>query len=240
MDLPRHHVIRESNHRIHNPFDDAKLATLGAVLHLQPSMSILDLASGSGEMLATWARDYGITGIGVDISTRFVEQAWARAAELGVTGRVEFVHGDAGTYVSATPVDVAACVGATWIGGGVDGTIELLDRSLRPGGLALIGEPYWIKVPPSQDIVEACHAESIEDFDALPDLLRRFDRVGWDVVELVLADPNGWDRYHGAQWRTIRLWLDENPDDELAPAFREELSAARMHQPSQEGPAAGR
>ena len=229
MDIARHHVIRERNHRIHNAFDDAKLATLGAALRLSPSMSILDLASGSGEMLATWSRDYAIAGTGVDLSASFVDSARARAAELGVSERVTFIHGDASTYLSATPVDVAACLGATWIGDGVDGTITLLERSLRPGGVVLIGEPYWRKDPPDQQVVEACHAESKEDFESsLAELFRRFDRLGWDVVELVLADPNGWDRYHGAQWLSIRLWLDENPDDELAPAFREELSAAPL------------
>jgi SAM-dependent methyltransferase len=227
MEIPRHHVIRERHHRIHNPFDDAKLATLGAALRLEPGMSILDLASGSGEMLATWSRQYGITGTGVDLSSDFVALARTRAAELGVSDRISFVHGDASTYVSTSPADVAACLGATWIGGGVDGTVALLDRSLRPGGVILIGEPYWLKEPPDQHVVEACHAQSKEDFESsLANLFRRFDRLGWDLVELVLADPNGWDRYHGAQWLTIRRWLDQNPDDELAPAFREELSAA--------------
>ena len=229
MDIPRHHVIRERNHRIHNPFDDAKLATLGAALRLSPGMSILDLASGSGEMLATWSRDYGVTGTGVDLCAYFVESARARAAELGVSERITFVHGDASAYVSDAPVDVAACLGATWIGDGVDGTVALLERSLRPGGIVLIGEPYWLKEPPDQTVVEACHAQSKEDFESsLAELLRRFDRLGWDVVELVLADPNGWDRYHGAQWLSIRQWLDENPDDELAPAFRAELSVAPL------------
>jgi SAM-dependent methyltransferase len=227
-DLARHFVIREYNHRIHNPFDDAKLATLGAALHLEPGMSILDLACGSGEMLATWSRDYGIVGTGVDISTHFLARARDRAAELGVADRLAFVHGDAGAHVSPVPVDAAACLGATWIGGGVDGTVALLDRSLRSGGVMLIGEPYWLKPPPNQDVVAACHAQSIEDFDDLPGLIRRFGRLGWDLVELVLTDPSGWDRYHGAQWRTIRLWLDQNPHDELAPAFREELSSAPL------------
>ena len=124
MDTPRHHVIRERNHRIHNPFDDAKLATLGLALRLNSSMSILDLACGSGEMLATWSRDYGITGTGVDLASYFVECARARAEELGVSERITFVNGDAGSYVSDTPVDVAACLGATWIGGGVDGPLR--------------------------------------------------------------------------------------------------------------------
>ena len=229
MEIPRHHVIRERHHRIHNPLDDAKLATLGGALRLSPSMSILDLASGSGEMLATWSRDYGITGTGVDLSSEFVASARARAAELGVGHRITFVHGDASTYVSTSPVDVASCLGATWIGGGVDGTIALLDRSLRPGGIVLIGEPFWLKEPPDQEVVEACSAQSKDDFESsLVDLLRRFDRLGWDLVEMVLADPNSWDRYHGAQWLTVRRWLDENPDDELAPTFRQELSVAPL------------
>lgn len=38
---------------------------------------------------------------------------------------------------------MAACVGATWIACGVVGTIELPARSLRTGGIILIGEPYW-------------------------------------------------------------------------------------------------
>ena len=38
------------------------------------------------------------------------------------------------------------------------GTVDLLDRSLRPGGLMLIGEPYWRREAPDQETAEACHA----------------------------------------------------------------------------------
>ncbi len=57
-DLPRHFVIRESGHRIHNPFTSEKLATLGQALRLSPGTRALDLACGSGEMLCTWAGAY--------------------------------------------------------------------------------------------------------------------------------------------------------------------------------------
>src|SRR5512146_2641624 len=143
MDIPRIFTVTESAHRIHNPFTPEKLATLGAALRLEPGTRVLDLGSGSGELLCTWARDHGVRGTGVDLSPLFTEQARLRAVELGVADRVEFIHGDAAGHVSDEKVDVAACVGATWIGGGVGGTVELLARSLRTGGIILIGEPYW-------------------------------------------------------------------------------------------------
>jgi SAM-dependent methyltransferase len=224
LDLHRSFTIREASHRILNPIDAPKLATLGAAIGLRTGMSLLDLCCGKGEMLSTWARDHQITGTGVDISTVFLAAARERAVELGVADRVEFVHGDASTHVAAQPVDVAACIGATWIGGGVTGTIAMLERSLRPGGLMLIGEPFWLAEPPNEKAVKACHASSRDDFRFLPDLVEHFGDLGYDLVEMVLADGDSWDRYRAAQWFNTRRFLDAHPDDELAAQLRQELS----------------
>ena len=230
MDLPRHHTIRESSHRILDPFTDDQLATLGQALHLTPGTTVLDLACGKGELLCTWARDHGTIGTGVDLSTVFVDAARSRAAELGVD--VTFVQGDASGYVSGTPVDVASCVGATWIGDGVVGTLDLLGRSLKPRGIALVGEPFWRADPPEA-------ARAIGDFLTLPGLVEQTRDAGWDLVEMVLADEHSWDRYVAAQWLNVRRFLDEHPDDELAPSLRHELSTAPLEYVTNQRPYLG-
>ena len=141
--------------------------------------AVAELGSGSGEMLCTWARDYGVIGTGIDMSQLYTEQARLRAERLGVADRVEFIHGDAAGFVSDEKVGVAACLGATWIAGGVAGTVELLAQSLRTGGIILIGEPYWRQLPPTEEVAQGCLAGSISDFLLLPELLASFGRLGY-------------------------------------------------------------
>jgi SAM-dependent methyltransferase len=224
VDIPRIFNITEAAHRIHDPITPEKLATLGAALRLESGARVLDLGSGSGEMLCTWARDHGVVGTGIDMSELFTQQARLRAEELGVARRVRFIHGDAAGYVSDEKADVAACLGATWIAGGVAGTIELLAQSLRPGGIILIGEPYWRQLPPTEDIAKGCSVNSISDFLMLPELLASFGDLGYDVVEMVLADQEGWDRYEAAKWLTMRRWLEANPNDDFAKEVRANLT----------------
>ena len=103
-------------------------------------------------------------------------------------------------------------------------TIELLAQSLRPGGIILIGEPYWRQLPPTEEVAKGCLAHSISDFLMLPELLASFGRLDYDVVEMVLADQDSWDRYEAAKWLTMRRWLEANLDDEFAKEVRAQLT----------------
>jgi SAM-dependent methyltransferase len=209
----RHHEIAERDHRILDPFTDEKLRLLGEVSRVGPETRVLDLACGKGEMLSRWAGWFGSTGLGVDLSSVFLAAARARADELGVSGSVAFVEGDAGAYeADAGAFDLGACLGATWIGGGLAGTAALLRPAVRDGGLILLGEPYWNEEPP--DEAAAAFGFAPGDYASLAGTAERLDAAGLELLEMVLADGDSWDRYEASQWRTIADWLIANPDDE--------------------------
>lgn len=223
------HEMAEANHRILNPFTDAKLMALGAVSRVGSSTRILDLACGKGEMLCRWAQTFGAKGHGVDISEVFLGAARARAAELDVAERVTFEHGDAGAHVAEPRgYDVVSCLGAAWIGGDLAGTIELMRPAAAGDGLLLVGEPFWID-PPAPGAYEAIGCTP-DEFTSLAGTLEWFEAAEVDLVEMVLADGDDWDRYAAAQWWTLTQWLHEHPDSPQlseVQAFRD--AARRSH-----------
>ncbi|MFC4036061.1 SAM-dependent methyltransferase [Streptomyces polygonati] len=223
----RHHEIAQSDHRILNPFTEEQLMLLGRICRLREGQRQLDLACGKGEMLTRWAELYGIGGVGVDLSRVFLAAARDRATELGVADRVSFEHGNAAAYQAERGAfDVVSCVGASWIGQGLAGTVELLRPAMRPEGLMLIGEPYWTEPPPEEALEEM--GAGPDDFTSLPGTLDRIEAAGMELVEMVLADGDSWDRYAAGQWFTISDWLRAAPDDHPDAAdMREFLEHAR-------------
>lgn len=210
--LLRFHEIAETYHRILNPYTEDQLMLLGEICRLSPGMKQLDLACGKAEMLCQWAKNYGIKGIGVDISSVFLDAAKKRAAELNVSDQLTFIKDDAGKYQQTKHYfDVVSCIGATWIGNGLNGTLELMKPALRPDGLLLVGEPYWIDQPP-EAAYEALDVRK-NDYVSLDGTLDRFETAGMQLVEMILANHDGWDRYEAPQWMAVYDFLHANPND---------------------------
>ena len=80
-------------------------------------------------------------------------------------------------------------------------------------------------MPPSEEVARNCDANSISDFHSLPELIGSFGDLGYDVIEMVLADQDSWDRYEAAKWFTMRLWLEANPDDDFGKEVRTLLNS---------------
>lgn len=215
----RFHEISEANHRILNPITDDKLMLLGYLCGMQPGVRILDLACGKGEMLSRWAHTFGINGVGADTSATFLATAQQRAAELGVGELVQFVRADASDFIKPDDeyfqFDVVSCLGASWVGGGLVGILELMKMGLRnENSLILVGEPYWIDLPPVDAYQEL--GVGTEEFSTLEGTLDRFELCGLELIEMVLSDTETWDRYAAGQWMAVSNWLRDNPDDKDA------------------------
>jgi hypothetical protein len=135
-------------------------------------------------------------------------------------------HGEpAATQLEENAFDVVSCIGATWIGDGVPGTLRLMRPALRGRGLLLIGEPFWLSEPPPEAYA-ALHVRP-DEFTSLLGTCDRLAAGGADLVEMVLADQASWDRYVAAQWWTIEQWLHANPDPNEAAEMRRIANEAR-------------
>jgi SAM-dependent methyltransferase len=222
----RFHEIAESRHRILNPLTETKLRQLGEICRIAPGARHLDLACGKGEMLTLWSAQYRLQGVGVDISKVFLKAARARAHERGVTDQVHFVEADAATYTDKPQsYDIVSCIGATWIGNGLAGTLDIMRRPLHPDGIALVGECYWIAPPPPEALTSLGVAE--DTFTSLAGTAERIEKAGFELLEMVLASPDDWDRYVASQWWTLSDWLRDNPSDPEVAEIRAFLSRSR-------------
>jgi len=67
-----------------------KKAHIAAKLRLEPDQRVLDIGCGWGGMALTLARDYGVRVLGVTLSREQYKIANQRAAEAGLSDRVEF------------------------------------------------------------------------------------------------------------------------------------------------------
>jgi SAM-dependent methyltransferase len=208
-----------------NPLSPDKLLLLGELCRVGKGMRLLDLACGKGEMLCQFAKKFDAVGVGVDNHAPFLADARARATELGVEGAVTFIEGDAGDPPDlGRRFDIMSCIGATWIGGGLSGTLALMGGFVAPGGWLLVGECLWAEPPPSH--VKEKNEEG-EGFADLAGTLQRFEAAGVELVEMLLASPDDWDRYAASQWLNVSDWLAANPDDAEAPEVRHELDVSR-------------
>lgn len=224
VDVFRYHEISEATRRILNPLSEDKQALVLELCGLHEGQRQLDLACGKGELLCQAAARYGVVGRGVDLSEPFLADARRRAAELGVGHLVEFVHADAAESATDPPVDLVSCIGATWIGGGLSGTIELMGRSASPDAWLLVGEVFW-KAPPPPAF--RAREEERQAFFDLVGTLDVIEKAGCELVEMVLANDDDWDRYSASQWLAVRDWVSSHRDDPAADAFRRTAAASR-------------
>ncbi len=199
--------ISHQHMEILNPSTPEKIIKLGKMLGMKEGSRVIDFGSGCAEPLALWATEFGIRGIGVDISADFCRRAREKLAARGLSDRIEIVHvaGAEYTFEPGT-FDAATCIGATFVFGGYRPTVQAMRRAIGPHGRLGVGEVYWSgdAVPPEYAQREtACHTEW--------QLLQMTREEGFELEYVSRASPDDWDRYLSDNWHALLQWLEAHP-----------------------------
>jgi hypothetical protein len=96
-------------------------------------------------------------------------------------------------------LDLASCIGGSWIYQGHKGTLEALVRMVRPGGLVLVGEPYWRTEPDPDYLMRTGQDAGLWGTHAA-NVQTGVDQ-GLSLLYTVVSSEDDWDRYEGLQWQ---------------------------------------
>ncbi len=213
--MPWYFAVAERDHEIQNPTSAEKICLLGQRLDLAPGMHVLDVASGRGGPALILAETFGCRVTGIEKAEEFYEVACQRSRTRGLESLVEFMHADAREFpFDAVAYDVVICLGASFIWGGLEGTLAALTPSARRGGHVCVGEPYWRRWPLPQGIGD-------EGFVPLAATVERFEQADLRVVTIIAASEDDWDRYVTLSWRAVERWLAEHDDEEIRRQYEE-------------------
>jgi SAM-dependent methyltransferase len=209
--MPWFHAVAEGYHEIQNPIGADKIRLLGERLGLAPGRRVLDIASGRGGPAIILASTFGCEVVGVEKANVFAEAARERIAAEGLANLISIHEQDAADFVIEQEAwDAALCLGATWIWGGLEGTVAALVPGVRSGGHVAVGEVYRRRLP----------AVGEDEWVSLAETVRRFERAGPAVTTLIAASEDDWDSYESLHWASLEDWLADNADDPGAAEIR--------------------
>ena len=214
MDMWKFYDITHREHILCNPMSLVKFDQLIALLTLKPGARVLDIATGKGEFLIRLAERYRqITGTGIDFSPYCIADVSRKHQERVPDAQLHFLEMDGAKYVPETPesFDLAACIGASWIYGGHQGTLSALQKMAAPGGWIVVGEPYWRHEPEKEYLEATGMARS--DFGTHFQNVEAGRELGLEIVYTLVSNQDDWDRYEGLQWYAAETWASEHQDD---------------------------
>jgi ubiquinone/menaquinone biosynthesis C-methylase UbiE len=218
-EVPWFHAVAERYHDIQNPISAEKIRLLGEQIGLASGQRVLDIACGRGGPAIVLASTFGCEIVGVEKANVFAEAARERIAAAGLEGLISIREGDAADLpIEPEAWDAALCLGATWIWGGLEGTVAALVRCVRRGGHVATGEVY-----------RRGSAASDDELVSLAETVRRFERAGPPVTALITASTDDWDAYESLHWASLEEWLAENRDDPGAEEIRAEHERSKWH-----------
>lgn len=226
MDRWKFFDITHRDHVFCNPLNQSKIDEIVDLLRLPAGARVLDIACGKAELLVRLAERYGIAGVGVDLSPYCIRDARARAAERVPGADLRFLEQDGAAFQGeAESFDLGVCLGASWVFGGHAGTLRALTGWVRPGGLVLVGEPYWIREPEPEYLAAA--GMSRDAFLTHAGNVQAGLEQGLTFLYAWVSSQDDWDRYEMLQCQAAERYAREHPEDPDVPELLRRVRAGR-------------
>jgi len=227
MDTWKFYDITHREHVVCNPTSEEKLGRLVELLRLPVGAQVVDIACGKGELLIRLGEVYGIRGVGVDLSPFYISEAEKRLKARAASADITFTQMEGADFRPDEPhsLDLAACVGASWVFGGHGNTLEALSGMVKPGGWVVVGEPYWLREPPEDYLKELEVAN--EDFGSHLSNAEAGEQRGLNLVQTIVSSGDDWDIYEGLQWYATNEYALAHPDDPDLAELVERVNKAR-------------
>jgi SAM-dependent methyltransferase len=198
-DLLERLAVYFRDHVLCNPMSPEKAETIIGLLDLPSGGTVLDVGCGKGEFLLRVAERWGVRGLGIDVSPYWVADARRASDARGLSSSVEIRCANAADYDgSEGPFDAVVCLGASFIWGGYAETLDALAAWARPGGLILVGEPFWTDRPSPEHLAAAgLYASSYRTHWG--NVEAGIER-GLRFLQAFVSSGDEWDWYEGLAW----------------------------------------
>ena len=184
-----------------------RLVEIGYSAGMNNSSAVLDLCCSYGEMLKIWNEAFGVRGIGVDVCHEFIEAGKRRIAESAASD-ITLIEADIFKWQMDEKFDYVCLSGEDF--GGFQGTIELLEKYVKPNGKLIIGTRYSKVDNPPQELIEF-EGETLS-LNEINRIVRSKDYYITSMAADTLAE---WERY--SMWSAQRHLNDlrKSPENQL-------------------------
>jgi SAM-dependent methyltransferase len=189
---------------LNSPISPARVDRLIKEMSFDAGQRVLDVGCGTGELLIRVAETHGARGLGVDRDEEKIAEAKAAASRRLPADTVEFRAQDAAELDSRDRrYDRALCLGSTHAFGLGEGAYEhaiaRLKRLVVPGGLMLVGEPYW-KRPPTPEYLSLL-GEPVGIYRDHVENVLFAERKGLVPLYAAVSSDDEWDDFEWAHRR---------------------------------------
>jgi SAM-dependent methyltransferase len=225
MDHDTFSAIAHRDHIYLEPVGEPTMEAMYTLLRLAPGARVVDLGCGKAEAVIRLVELYGAQGTGIDRNASFLEAARQRGGTAMSDGLLELFEGDISDFHAADgSFEVALCMGASQLYGGLRGALAELHRLVVPGGTAVIGEGFWRKPVPDREYLEFLGAAP-GDLESHEGNQRLVTEAGWDVLRVWTSSDDEWDAYEELYRNGVEQYAREHPDDPDTPALLDRIRA---------------